>query len=138
MHCNESERSALLKYAKNIPEYRTALLYLMLGDLSDAAKKISWAVSDIASDFADSVIDPKHFHRIDRMTRLDWRSESISRAASACGCALAAFDLLAALSDTYQQNFWHCAEHSYQMRCNKLKEICYLHGYREEDYREEK
>lgn len=133
MHCNESERSALLKYAKNIPEYRTALLDLALGDLSDAAKKISWAVSDIASDFADSVIDPKHFHRIDRMTRRDWRSESISRAASACGCALAALDLLAALSDAHQQNFWHCAEHSYQMHYNKLKEICYLHGYREEE-----
>lgn len=127
---NEQQKE-VLHYAANIPEWQTALIYEQLAVLNRSASALSQAVAQLEQGFADSVLRPDRYYVADRDFRKDCNTGLFQDTASSLSRALAALELLAALSDSHQQDLRHSVSASCDFYYNDLKKLCLRHGYTE-------
>lgn len=132
MHCEKEERKELLRFIQwRKPELEAAFRYDQLATISRTGSGLSNLVAEITGGKAASQLKPELYLCVDNLTRKDHYTQLISKSASDLGRALAALDILAAVSGSYQQDFYHAMESAYNTSYNQLKELCYQHGYRE-------
>ena len=100
---NAKNRNALLEHIKNAPEWQSALIYEQLAALNKAAADISTGTSTLEQGFADGKLRPDRYYCSDRVFRRDCNTGVLDSIASALGRALAALEVLSALSDAFQR-----------------------------------
>lgn len=130
---NAENQKALLEYIKNVPEWQSALIYEQLATLNDVAADISTGTSTLERGFADSKLRPNRYYCSDRIFRRDCNSSTLDKIASALGRALAALEILSALSDAFQREYLHNVEFSRSIYYDELEKLCIKHGYKKED-----
>ena len=128
----ENQKS-LLAYIKNVPEWQSALIYEQLAVLNKAAADISTGTSTLEQGFADSKLRPNRYYCTDRLFRRDCNTGILDDIASALGRALAALEILSALSDAFQREYLHNVEFSRGIYYDELEKLCIKHGYKKED-----
>lgn len=132
----ENERknkNALLEHIKNAPEWQSALIYEQLAALNKAAADISTGTSTLEQGFADGKLRPDRYYCSDRVFRRDCNTGVLDSIASALGRALAALEVLSALSDAFQREYLSSVEISQGIYYNELEKLCLRHGYTKED-----
>ena len=95
---NAENKNALLEHIKNAPEWQSALIYEQLAALNKAAADISTGTSTLEQGFADGKLRPDRYYCSDRIFRRDCNTGVLDSIASALGRALAALEVLSALS----------------------------------------
>ena len=95
---NAENKNALLEHIKNAPEWQSALIYEQLAALNKAAADISTGTSTLEQGFADGKLRPDRYYCSDRVFRRDCNTGVLDSIASALGRALAALEVLSALS----------------------------------------
>ena len=113
---NAENKNALLEHIKNVPEWQSALIYEQLAVLNKAAADISTGTSTLEQGFADGKLRPDRYYCSDRIFR-----------------ALAALEVLSALSDAFQREYLSSVEISQGIYYNELEKLCLRHGYTKED-----
>lgn len=126
------KQKSLLVYIKNVPEWQSALIYDQLAELNKAAADISTGTSTLERGFADSKLRPDRYYCTDRIFRRDCNTGILDSIASALGRALAALEVLSALSDAFQREYLSSVEFSQGIYYNELEKLCIKHGYQEE------
>lgn len=126
-------QKTLMEYIKNVPEWQSALIYEQLAVLNKAAADISTGTSTLERGFADSKLRPNRYYCTDRLFRRDCNTGILDNIASALGMALAALEVLSALSDAFQREYLHNVEFSRSIYYNELEKLCIKHGYKKED-----
>lgn len=130
---NAKNRNALLEHIKNAPEWQSALIYEQLAALNKAAADISTGTSTLELGFADGKLRPDRYYCSDRVFRRDCNTGVLDSIASALGRALAALEVLSALSDAFQREYLSSVEISQGIYYNELEKLCLKHGYTKED-----
>ena len=102
---NAKNKNALLEDIKNAPEWQSALIYEQLAALNKAAADISTGTSTLEQGFADGKLRPDRYYCSDRVFRRDCNTGVLDSIASALGRALAALEVLSALSDAFQREY---------------------------------
>ena len=123
----------LLEHIKNVPEWQSALIYEQLAALNKAAADISTGTSTLEQGFADGKLRPDRYYCSDRVFRRDCNTGVLDSIASALGRALAALEVLSALSDAFQREYLSSVEISQGIYYNELEKLCLRHGYTKED-----
>ena len=126
-------QNALLEHIKNVPEWQSALIYEQLAALNKAAADISTGTSTLEQGFADGKLRPDRYYCSDRVFRRDCNTGVLDSIASALGRALAALEVLSALSDAFQREYLSSVEISQGIYYNELEKLCLKHGYTKED-----
>ena len=75
---------------------------------------------------------PDRYYVQDRIYRKDQNTDLLQNTASTIGQALAALEVLAVLSDTFQQDLQHSAQFAHGLYYNELEKLCTKHGYTQE------
>lgn len=101
---NAENKNALLEHIKNVPEWQSALIYEQLAAMNKAAADISTGTSTLEQGFADGKLRPDRYYCSDRVFRRDCNTGVLDSIASALGRALAALEVLSALSDAFQRS----------------------------------
>lgn len=127
------KRKSLLAYIKNVPEWQSALIYDQLASLNRAASALADASSYLEHGFANSKLRPDQYLFKDPGIQRDFRSDTLDRAVSSLGTALAALEILTVLSDAYQGDRQHAVEYTHDMHYNELEKLCIKHGYQEDN-----
>lgn len=130
---NAKNKNALLEHIKNAPEWQSALIYEQLAALNKAAADISTGTSTLEQGFADGKLRPDRYYCSDRIFRRDCNTGVLNSIASALGRALAALEVLSALSDAFQREYLSSVEISQGIYYNELEKLCLRHGYTKED-----
>ena len=117
----ETQKS-LLGYVRSVPEWQSAMIYEQLAALNTSASKLAAATAYLEQGFADGKLRPGRYYVQD----------CSFRTASALGQALAALEVLAVLSDTFQQDLQHSAQFAHGLYYNELEKLCTKHGYTQE------
>ena len=128
---NADTRKALLTYIQSVPEWQTALINEQLAVLNRSAATLEKTNAQIIQGFVDSKLHPDKYFSIDRLSRRDWLTGNLMQCSTALGEAMAALELITALSDAHPQDFQHMAEYSCNLRYERLYELCVRHGYKE-------
>lgn len=123
---------SLLEYIRGVPEWQAALLHEQRAVLNRTAAVLNSTNANMEQGFADSKLRPDRYFRPDSITRRDWLTDDLSKAAAALGEALAALEMTSALSDVLPQDLSHMARYSRDLRYTQLYELCLRHGYKEE------
>lgn len=76
---------------------------------------------------------PDRYYCSDRVFRRDCNTGVLDSIASALGRALAALEVLSALSDAFQREYLSSVEISQGIYYNELEKLCLKHGYTKED-----
>lgn len=127
------KQKSLLAYIKDVPEWQSALIYDQLAELNRTASALSDTVERIEHGFASSVLRPDRYFFKDPDIQRDFRSDTLDRAVSSLGTALAALEILTVLSDAYQSDRQHAVEYAHDMHYNELEKLCIKHGYQEDN-----
>ncbi len=127
------KQKSLLAYIKNVPEWQSALIYDQLAELNRTASALSGAAERIEHGFASGVLRPDRHLFKDPGIQRDFRSDTLDRAVSSLGTALAALEILTVLSDAYQGDRQHAVEYTHDMHYNELEKLCIKHGYQEDN-----
>lgn len=130
---NAKNKNALLEHIKDVPEWQSALIYEQLAALNKAAADISTGTSTLEQGFADGKLRPDRYYCSDRVFRRDCNTGILDSIASALGRALAALEVLSALSDAFQREYLSSVEISQGIYYNELEKLCLRHGYTKED-----
>jgi len=129
---SKHNNKALLDYARSVPEWQTALINEQLAVLNRSAATLEKTNAQIMQGFVDSKLRPDKYFSTDQLSRKDWLTGSLLQCSTALGEALAALELITALSDAHPQDFRHMAEYSCNLRYEHLYKLCIRHGYKEE------
>ena len=124
----ETQKS-LLGYVRNVPEWQSAMIYEQLAALNTSASKLAAATAYLEQGFADGKLRPGRYYVQDCSFRKDQNTDLLQNTASALGQALAALEVLAVLSDTFQQDLQHSAQFAHGLYYNELEKLCTKHGY---------
>lgn len=127
------KQKSLLAYIKNVPEWQSALIYDQLAELNRTASALSGAAERIEHGFASGVLRPDRYLFKDPGIQRDFRSDTLDRAVSSLGTALAVLEILTVLSDAYQGDRQHAVEYTHDMHYNELEKLCIKHGYQEDN-----
>jgi len=127
------KQKSLLAYIKNVPEWQSALIYDQLAALNSSAARISTGTSTLERGFANGVLRPDTYYASDRIFRRDCNTGILDDIASALGMALAAAEVLSALSDAFQREYLASVEFSHSVYYDNLEKLCTKRGYAKED-----
>ena len=127
----ETQKS-LLGYVRSVPEWQSAMIYEQLAVLNTSASRLAAATAYLEQGFADGKLRPDRYYVQDRIYRKDQNTDLLQNTASTIGQALAALEVLAVLSDTFQQDLQHSAQFAHGLYYNELETLCTKHGYTQE------